>query len=71
MRTQKQCGILELGNIEQEDGREEPGVKVRTKEGDEIFLPLAKEEVQALGKEGLLFRNVIMTITIEAEQEIK
>lgn len=66
MKTVKKCGILEIGNLEElpEDG---PGVKVRTNEGEEIVIPLSVEEVRSIGTESLLFRNVLLTITIEAE----
>lgn len=67
MKTIKKCGILELGNLD-ELSKDTPGVKIRTDEGHELIIPLSKEEAQSIGKEELLFRNLLLTITIEPEQ---
>lgn len=66
MKVQKKCGILELGTIDR-DGHDEDGVLFRSGNGEEMFIPLEKTEVQAIGKEGLLFQNILVTITIEVD----
>ncbi len=62
---ERKCGILELGQLE--DHNEDPGVVLRTDEGVEIFLPLEREEVQAIGKAEMLFKNLKLTIKMEIE----
>jgi hypothetical protein len=63
MRLQRKCGILELGNLEATD--EEPGALLRTRDGEEILLRLTKAEAQQIAVDGLLFRNLTLTITLE------
>jgi hypothetical protein len=62
MKIERKAGILVLGSLEELN--EDPGVKFRTSDGDEICLLLTKEEVQEIGISGLLFKNVTLTISV-------
>lgn len=69
MKAEIKCGILEMGALEIHDtGEEEPAVRLRTREGNEIVIPLPREDIQAIGTEGLLFKNLKMTITLEEDK---
>lgn len=69
MKAEIKCGILEMGELEIHEGcGEEPAVRLRTREGNEIVIPMPREDIQAIGAEGLLFKNLKMTITLEEDK---
>jgi hypothetical protein len=65
VKAERKCGILELGTML--DHYDSPGVKLRTADGDEFILPLTIPEVQEIGKAGMLFKNLRLTVTLEIE----
>lgn len=65
MKIERSAGILEIGNLESLS--EEPGVLLRTSMDEEITIPLLKSEAAEIGKAGLLYENLKVTITIEKE----
>lgn len=67
MKIERMAGILEIGNLE--SLTEEPGVILRTTMGEEITIPLLKAEATEIGKAGLLYKNLKIAITLEAEEE--
>jgi hypothetical protein len=67
MKIDRKAGILEIGNLDSLS--EEPGVILRTVLGEEITIPLLKNEAMEIGKAGLLYANLKVTITLEAEDE--
>lgn len=65
MKIERSAGILEIGNLESLS--DEPGVLLRTSMGEEITIPLLKNEATDIGKAGLLYENLKVTITLEKE----
>lgn len=69
MIAEIKCGILEMGQLEVHEGcGEESAIRIRTREGNEVAIPLPMEDVAAIGREGLLFKNLKMTITLEEDK---
>lgn len=67
MKIERKAEILEIGNLDALV--EEPGVILRTVLGEELTIPLLKNEAMEIGKAGLLYRNLLVTITLEATEE--
>ena len=67
MKIERKAGILEIGNLDSLN--EEPGVTLRTVLGEELTIPLLKNEAMEIGKAGLIYRNLLVTITLEEAEE--
>lgn len=67
MKIERKAGILIMGNLEPLG--EEPGMILRTTLGEEITVPLSRSEAVEIGKAGLIYANMNVTITLEVTEE--
>lgn len=67
MKIERKAGIVEIGDLDSLS--DEPGVVLRTVLGEELTIPLLKDEAVEIGRSGLLYRNLKITITLEETEE--